>query len=190
MDLKKGNWKLWVQLITRNTAWAASHENFQEWNAHDADKMQDVQLSGFIHRNLWQLEFQVACQANMGLDAHWKRAFFQLSRKSLKLHLFNKLHRVYAAVMRLAPFSLRPGLPGGEGAHYWLVSSWMKTDVVLLACHKSPNQLTYEDTQTDLVSGWGWDSAACVDPAREGPGLECNKLRCSCTLACLRWVNN
>lgn len=45
--------------------------------------------------------------------------------------------------------------PERRVAHYRLVSSRMKTDVVFLACHKSPKQPTCEHKQTDLVSGRG-----------------------------------
>lgn len=61
---------------------------------------------------------------------------------------------VYAAAIGLAPpfFSaLGPGLPRHRVAHNGLVSSRMKTDVVLPACHKPPNQLTCVVTQTDLA---------------------------------------
>lgn len=45
-------------------------------------------------------------------------------------------------------FCVSPHLPEGEqGAHCWLVSCQGKKNVVLLACNKSCNQLTSEDTQ-------------------------------------------
>lgn len=175
MYLKKGNWKLWVQLITQTQI------ELQTWELPEIIHTwctQDASCSTFIFFSPKLVAGQIpgARPSKHRLDAHWKHAFFQFSRKSLKLHLFNKLHRCLCCGDGTRPFESASRFAKRSGLHYWLVSSWMKTDVVLLACHKSPNQLTYEDTQTDLVSGWGWDVVACVDPARERRRLECNKL--------------
>lgn len=116
---------------------------------HDADKMQDVRLSCFIlagwTQNLWQLGFQVPCRANIDSDAHWNQTFFQCSGKKKKkkekvwsyICLTNCLV-VYAAVMGVAFFQSASRFAKRIVAHYWLVSCQMKTDVVLLACHKPP----------------------------------------------------
>lgn len=45
---------------------------------------------------------------------------------------------VYAAVMGVAFFQSASRFAKRIVAHYWLVSCQMKTDVVLLACHKPP----------------------------------------------------
>ena len=77
-------------------------------------------------------------------------------RKGLKLHLFNELPWCLCCggVTRL--FQSLSWFAKRRRTQYWLVSSRMKTNVVLPACHNSPNQLTSEDTQTDLL--WGWDT--------------------------------
>lgn len=79
--------------------------------------------------------------------------FLPVLRTSLKLHLFKELPCCLCCGDGTRLFQSASWFAKRRVAHYWLVSSRMKTDVVLLPCHKSCNQLTCEDTQTDLVSG-------------------------------------
>lgn len=109
------------------------------------------------------------------LNAHWKQTVLPVLRKSLKLHLFNELPCCLCCGDGTRLSQSARGFAKRRVAHYWLVSSRMKTDVVLLACHKPPNQPTCEDTQTDLVSGPGMrHRAACVagfEPTKGGTDL-------------------
>lgn len=121
--------------------------------------MQDVRLSCFIRwleQNLWQFEFQVPRRANIDWMHIGNRLFSSSREKVLSYICLADCLVVYAVVMVLAFFQSAPWFAKRRVAHCWLVSSRMKTDVVLLACHKWSNVLTCKDTQTDLVSDSGW----------------------------------
>lgn len=89
-------------------------------------------------------------------------------RKSFKLHLFSELPCCLCCGDGTFSGCVLVWFAKRRWAHYKLVSSGMKTDVVLLACHKPTKQLTWEDTHcAAYVAGFLH--------TRNRPPQECNK---------------